>query len=287
MQVSRMMVWVSALVLYGVQTLQAADLQIGSSQPEWNNPSVIQIGAEAPRATFTSYPSRDAALRGGVSDLVLNLNGDWKFAWSPNPNERPQGFQELAFDDSAWGTLPVPSNWQLHGYGVPYNINTGYGFDFSKLKAPVEGNEVGSYRHIVELPKDWNEKEVFLHFGGVGSAFYLWINGEYVGYSQGSKTPSEFSVSDYLKAGENLIAVQVFDSVYRPEHKFPARGIRNTLLQHLAHFSARLIVRGQPCLAHLFADLHADKNQRKNDTDTGDDTGEVINLLKQHPGLRG
>ncbi|VGO19202.1 Beta-galactosidase [Pontiella sulfatireligans] len=188
----------------------AACAAVPPSGMEWNNPAIIQVGAEAPRATFTPYPDRAAALRGGPSDRVYSLNGDWKFAWAPNPNERPLDFQGMEFDDSCWGTLPVPSNWQLHGHGIAYNINTGFGFDFSELKAPVEGNEIGSYRHRFDLPKDWDGKEVSLHFGGVGSAFYLWVNGEYVGYSQGSKTPAEFNVSSHLKAGGNLIAAQVF-----------------------------------------------------------------------------
>lgn len=200
-------IWIAIAVLV-VGGVRAESVTLKGN--EWNDPSVIQVGTEAPRASFSRYPNRTYALEEKASPWRKSLNGRWKFKWAANPNERPDGFEKLSYNDRSWGQIPVPSNWQLQGHGIPYNVNVGYGFDFSELKAPVEGNEVGSYRHRFNLPSNWKNKKVFLHFGGVNSAFYLWVNGEYAGYSQGSKTPAEFNVTDHLKPGENLIAVQVF-----------------------------------------------------------------------------
>ncbi|QEE15048.1 glycoside hydrolase family 2 TIM barrel-domain containing protein [Promethearchaeum syntrophicum] len=146
-----------------------------------------------------------------------NLNGKWWFHWAEKPEERPIDFYNIDFDDSYWKEITVPSNWQLEGYGIPYYTDTKYPFRYkqkvSPPKIPHGYNPVGSYRLFFTIPENWEDlenKEVFIHFGGVKSAFYLWINENLVGYSQGSMTPAEFRISKYLQKGENLLAVEVY-----------------------------------------------------------------------------
>ncbi|MEY3897810.1 MAG: hypothetical protein RLZZ214_3331, partial [Verrucomicrobiota bacterium] len=150
------------------------------------------------------------------------LNGNWKFHHTGNPSGKPPGFEAPAFDDSAWKEIPVPSNWQMHGYGAPLYTNIIY--PFAKNPPTVMGeppqhftnfpignrNQVGSYRHKFTVPESWNGRRTRIVFGAVDSAFYLWINGKKVGYSQDSRTPAEFDLTPYLQDGENLLAVEVY-----------------------------------------------------------------------------
>ena len=130
-----------------------------------------------------------------------SLNGDWKFNWSKNPAQRPVDFYQNSFDDREWNSIPVPSNWEMQGYGIPVYTNVIYPFDKTNVEAPVEWNPVGSYRHQFSVPNNWEGREVYIHFDGVQSAFYIWVNGKKVGYSQGSRTPAEFNITSYLKEG--------------------------------------------------------------------------------------
>ena len=118
------------------------------------------------------------------SPWYRSLNGTWKFQCSDNPSSRPVDFFGAAFDDSSWKTIQVPSNWQMEGFDVPVFSNIAYPFPKNPPHAPHEVNPVGSYRRHFELPADWNGKQVYVHFDGVDSAFYLWINGQKVGYSE-------------------------------------------------------------------------------------------------------
>jgi beta-galactosidase len=195
-----------------------------AEQPEWENPAVFRMHKEAPRATSMPFPTRqDAAAKPRLeSSWCKLLNGNWKFHHTGNPSGKPAGFEAPAFDDAAWPEIPVPSNWQLHGYGVPVYTNIIYPFaknpptvmgeppqHFSNF--PIDNrNQVGSYRHKFTLPGDWKGRHTFIVFGGVDSAFYLWINGTKVGYSQDSRTPAEFDITPYLKDGENVLAAQVY-----------------------------------------------------------------------------
>jgi beta-galactosidase len=171
---------------------------------------VFDVDREPPHATYTPFPDRTSALAGNGerSPYYLSLNGHWKFNWVRSPADRSLRFQDPGFDDSDWDELPVPSNWELEGYGVPHYLDAGM------LSGPPghvdpEYNPVGSYRRHFTLPDEWQDMQVFLHFASVGSATTLWVNGAEVGYSQGSKTPTEFDVSEYVRRGENLVAVQV------------------------------------------------------------------------------
>ena len=186
-----------------------APISIGS-RPAWNDINVIRENVELPRAHFVAYADRETALSGGSNPNFQSLNGLWKFHYSDSPADRPARFFESGFDSSDWANIPVPSNWEREGYGVPIYINVPYPFEPDEPNVPTQDNPVGSYQRGFNVPESWPDKDIFLQFGAVSSAFYLWINGQYVGYSEGSKTPSEFDITDYLTPGENSVAVEVY-----------------------------------------------------------------------------
>ena len=174
---------------------------------EWQDPAVFEVNKLYPRANIPQ--------NNGFTDdnpYFKSLNGQWKFHYVPNADERPLDFFHTDYDDSGWDSIPVPGNWELNGYGVPVYVNTTNDFDNSQLpKVPVKGNAVGSYRKWVEIDKISEGQQVILNIGGAKSCFYLWVNGEFVGYSEDAKTNSEFDITKFVKFGEsNLIALQVF-----------------------------------------------------------------------------
>lgn len=182
--------------------------------PEWQNTEVVEVNREDPHASRFSFDSMEKALDGDIqaSSNYLTLNGTWKFQWSPNPDSRPANFYKQGFDDTGWDDIPVPSNWEMKGYGVPIYVNIPYEWTSrpEPPAVPTEHNPVGSYRRSFTVPAGWSNKQIYIHFGAVKSAFYLWVNGKKVGYSQGSKTPAEFNITSYLKDGENMVAVEVY-----------------------------------------------------------------------------
>ncbi len=181
---------------------------------DWENPKVFAINTELPRATFIPFPDLDSALKNEPknSPWYKSLNGKWKFNWVPKPADRPLDFWKIDFDDSNWKEIEVPSNWELQGYGIPIYVNIPYEFTSNPNPPhiPHDNNPVGSYRLKFRVPDSWKDQDVFIHFGAVKSAFYLWVNGQKVGYSQDSKTPAEFKLTPYLKPGENLLALEVY-----------------------------------------------------------------------------
>ena len=199
-------------------------------RPFWDDPAVIQVNALPPRASFIPFATRERALEHAAepkqSSRYLTLSGEWAFHWSPNPAARPAGFEAPGFSTADWDRITVPSNWQLYGHGLPIYANSRYPFDTAQLRAPRDWNPVGSYRRSFTLPDDWRAdpgERVYLHFEGVDSGFYVWLNGRQVGYSQGSRTPAEFDVTDDLLAGDNLIAVEVYrwsDGAYLEDQDF-------------------------------------------------------------------
>jgi beta-galactosidase len=201
--------------------------------PDWENEQVIGINKEPARATGVSYPNVQSAVRAystkTAADVLKKwrnspyyqcLNGQWKFHWVKSPDERPVDFYKPDFDVSGWDEIPVPSNWEIHGYGTPIYSNIRYphtrqppkvlGQVPSDYTAAREPNPVGSYRMVFTVPKDWDGREVFIHFDGVASAFYLWINGQKVGYSEDSRTPAEFDITKFLRIGSNVLAAEVY-----------------------------------------------------------------------------
>ncbi|HDP35699.1 MAG TPA: hypothetical protein ENN29_11395, partial [Candidatus Hydrogenedentes bacterium] len=174
-----------------------------SDAPDWENPHVFGRNKERPSCTRMPFPDAAMALKmpREKSPFCMILNGNWKFCWSPKPNLRPSDFYTADYDDSAWATIPVPSNWEMEGYGIPIYLNVNYPFPPNPPHIPHDDNPVGSYRTRFTLPEDWRGRRVFIQFGGVYSAFYLWVNGVEVGYSQESKTPAEFNITPFLRSG--------------------------------------------------------------------------------------
>ncbi len=179
---------------------------------DWENPAVFEINKEEPHATFTSFKTVEKALRQDKSQAlnVLSLNGSWKFKFVKNVASRPMDFYKNNVDVSAWDNIPVPGNWEMYGYGYPRYNNMVYPFPKNQPVIDDTYNPVGSYVKTFTVPADWNGKQVFIQFGAVKSSFYIWVNGQKVGYSQDSKLPSEFNITKYLQKGSNKLAVQVF-----------------------------------------------------------------------------
>ncbi len=197
----------------------------GISQNDWENPEMFKENKEDARATFHTYTSVDQALKKDIrsNEFFKILNGKWKFNYVGKVSERPVDFQELDYDVSSWDFIDVPGNWELQGYGYPHYTNIVYPFTRNQPKIDPDYSPVGSYVTYFELPASWTEKEIFIQFGSVKSGFYIWLNGKKVGYSQGSKLPSEFNLTPYLVQGKNKLAVQVFqftDGSYLEDQDF-------------------------------------------------------------------
>ena len=177
---------------------------------DWENPQVTSIDRLPPRAFFFPYPDEASALRGqrGDSPWFVSLNGTWKFYFSPTVAEVPENFYDAQFSVAAWDDLAVPSSWQLHGYGRPHYTNVQYPFPVDPPHVPTE-NPTGCYRREFWISDEWAGRKLVLRFDGVDSAFYVWINGQRAGFGKGSRLPSEFDITDYVKPGQNTIAVQV------------------------------------------------------------------------------
>lgn len=189
-------------------------LSASAAVEPWETQTVLEINREPMRAYAHEYASVVAARTcERTNAIVQSLNGDWKFKWTKTPAESPKDFFLDDFDVSGWDTIAVPSNWQMKGFGNPIYVNAGYSdFDdaaFPKVVTPY-GDPTGAYRRSFTLDPAWKGQQVFVHFDGVESAFQLWVNGQFVGYSQDSKLPSEFNLTPYLKPGENTMALRVF-----------------------------------------------------------------------------
>jgi len=197
-----------------------------SQTTDWENPQIIGRNKEAPHCTSIPYANYDQAVKDKMqeSPFYQSLNGKWNFYWSATPDSRPHDFFKENFDVSKWDKINVPGNWQTQDYGIP--IYTNVKFPFGDANPPFithNNNPVGSYRMEFNLPDRWQGRRVVIHFGGVSSAFYLWINGQKVGYSQGSMTPVEFNITPYLKEGNNSLAVEVYrwsDGSYLEDQDF-------------------------------------------------------------------
>ncbi len=188
-------------------------VNLKSQTPEWDNPQVNEVNKEYPRACFYHYPDEQLAYQGNRynSPLVMLLNGKWQFKWVPNPAQRPTEFPPKDFDATSWDIIDVPSNWEMKGFGTLKDSNITYLLKAQFPHAPVEDNPVGSYRRMFPIPETWYGKQVFIRFEGVNSAYYVWMNGRQVGYSEDSKTGSEFNITPYVIFGRiNTLAVQVY-----------------------------------------------------------------------------
>ena len=214
---------------------------------DWEDNHVLQINREPARAYFIPYAQQKG-------DRQLSLNGIWKFHWTKTPEERIKDFWQTNFDCSAWAEMKVPANWEVNGYGTPIYISAGYPFKIDPpyvMKEPKkdwttyeERNPTGQYRRTFTLPAIWQSGQTFLRFEGVMSAFYVWINGQQVGYSQGSMEPSEFNITPYIRQGENQIAIEVYkysDGSYLEDQDFWRFGgiHRDVMLYHTPNVRLR------------------------------------------------
>ena len=231
-------------ILLGMVALLASSTLSATEHHDWEDNHVLQINREPARAYFIPYGEK-------AGDRMLSLNGEWQFRWTKTPQWRIKDFYRTDFDDSGWIKFPVPANWEVndgdHSFGTPIYISAGYPF---KIDPPYvmsepkrewttyeERNPTGQYRRTFTLPAGWQAGQTFLRFEGVMSAFYVWINGKKVGYSQGSMEPSEFNITSYLRQGDNQIAVEVYkysDGSYLEDQDFWRFGgiHRDVLLYH-------------------------------------------------------
>ncbi|TCT14386.1 beta-galactosidase [Natranaerovirga pectinivora] len=181
---------------------------------EWENPEVIGVNKEAGHAYLDRYNSLEESCC-NEKKYKMTLNGIWKFKYSNSPLERPEFFYEKDFNVEEWDDIQVPSVWETQGYGTPYYLAFDYPPSISKNPKEIpkinhKDNPVGSYKKEFTLPTPWKDENVYIYFGAVKSAFYLWVNGEKVGYSQGSMTPAEFNITTYIKPGVNEVSVEVY-----------------------------------------------------------------------------
>ena len=197
---------------------------------EWKEPENLSFGREERRAAFSSFDTLESALKilPEFSERTVSLDSDtaWKFKWSPDPASRPVGFEKPDYDVAGWETIKVPCSWQAYGangkggWGTALYVNQTY--PFKRDQPDVMGeppkdwtsyaarNPVGSYRRDFDVPEKWNGQEIFLKFDAVDSFFYLWVNGEYVGFSKDSRNPAEFNVTKFVKPGKNVVALEVY-----------------------------------------------------------------------------
>jgi beta-galactosidase len=212
----------AALALVSHSPLHTAKRADAPIPPEIEDEQALGINKIPYHSTLVPYGSLAEALKGrrDQSSYARSLNGPWKFHWVKRPEERPVDFYRTDYDVSKWATIPVPSNMEVQGYGTPYYRNNGYVFqkDWPKVMteppkdwtAYDERNPVGSYKRTFEVPASWNGRETFLKFDGVDAGFFLWVNGQKVGYSQNSRNAAEFDVTKFLRPGKNEVAVEVY-----------------------------------------------------------------------------
>jgi beta-galactosidase len=189
-----------------------APADVSAGVRDWENPEVVGRNKEPGHCTLTPYPDIQTALQGKPEDSLYykSLNGNWKFNWVRKPADRPQDFYKPDYDVTNWKEIPAPSNWQMHGYDIPIYLNMRFPFPPNPPYIPHDYNPVGSYRTEFTLPASWQGRQVYVHFDGVKSAFYVWLNAHMVGYSQDSMTPAEFNLTKYLRPGGNILAVEVY-----------------------------------------------------------------------------
>jgi len=181
---------------------------IQGSTRTWAHPQTVQLGRLPARASLTPYPDRASALARGPSPLVLSLNGDWRFSLAARPEAIPADFADAAFDDAAWASLTVPSNWTMHGYDRPHYTNVQMPFDCAPPNVP-DDNPTGLYRRTFTLPDNWAGRRVVLQVGGAESVLYVWLNGVAVGMGKDSRLPQAFDLTPHLAPGENRLCLAV------------------------------------------------------------------------------
>lgn len=206
------------------------------SGDEWQSPQQLSLNKEVPHTWFFSFTDIDSARKvlPENSSLWMSLDGIWRFHWAPDPGSRPKDFYREDFADGGWDEIPVPSNWNVAGighdgsqrYGTPIYVNVNVpwwkeikpdDWRLGVMRTPPEDwtmyrmrNEVGSYRRSFDVPAAWDGKRIYINFDGVDSFFYLWINGQYVGFSKNSRNTAQFDITRFVREGSNIVAVEVY-----------------------------------------------------------------------------
>jgi beta-galactosidase len=208
-------------IIFSIMVLLALHTRAQQLPVELQTPEVVSLNRMPMRASAFAYENVDLAAKRSKekSDYFISLNGTWKFNWVKDPRKRPLDFYKTDFNDAAWDNFKVPANWEVNGYGLPIYVNQPYEFAGRKLTGnrmnppfdiPEDNNPVGSYRRKINIPENWKNRQVFISLGAVKSAFFIWVNGKKVGYSEDSKLAAEFDITKYVKPGENTIALQVY-----------------------------------------------------------------------------
>ena len=247
------------------------DIEVVTQQgtPDWENPQTLGINKLPYHATL-QMPSREAECQ-----EIRSLDGQWLFHWSPDPVQRPVGFEQPDYDVSQWDKITVPGNWQTQGYGKPIYTNITYPFQRNRPNVTCEPpmdwyaydhrNPVGSYVTFIDVTKEMLTQNLILHFGGVKSAFYVWLNGKRVGYSQNSMSPAEFDVTEHLHEGSNKLAVEVYrwsdGSYLEDQDMWRLSGIFRSVqlwvrpLVHIANYRVTAVPSADYSQAHVTADI--------------------------------
>lgn len=208
---------------------------------DWENPLVTGINKLEARSTTVSWPVEKDALRHDIieSSRYLSLNGDWMFHWAPVPEQSPEKFYTASYKANGWKTIPVPGNWELYGYGTAIYTNITYPFTpVDPPYTPKNDNPTGAYLTDFNLPREWKDMQVTLHFGAVSSAFYVWVNGKMIGYSEDNMLPSEFDITPFIQSGKNRLAVRVYrwsnGSYLEDQDHWRLSGIQRDVYLHAA-----------------------------------------------------
>ena len=240
-----------------------------SQSHDWENPAVLGINKLPYHATL-QLPSKQKKHK-----EIKSLDGEWMFHWSPNPEERPVLFYQDDYDVGGWDKINVPGNWQMQGYGTPIYTNISYPFQRNRPSVTSEPpqdwtanenrNPVGSYVTFIDIDKNMLGKNLILHFGGVHSAFYVWLNGQKVGYSQNSMSPAEFDITPYALEGLNKLAVEVYrwsdGSYLEDQDMWRLSGIFRSVqlwvrpLVHVADYHVTAVPNADFSKAHVTADI--------------------------------
>ena len=203
----------------------ACGMIINAQTPEWENPEIFGINKEATRATALPYSDAIQALADvySKSPYYYSLDGMWKFNWHKKPADKPEGFFKENYNVSNWDNIMVPGNWELQGFGVPIYSNITYPHPKNPPFISHDDNPVGCYIREFDIPQTWSGRRIYLHFESGLAAMYIWINGQFVGYSQVTKSPAEFDITAYVKQGKNRIAIEGYrwsDGSYLEDQDF-------------------------------------------------------------------
>ncbi len=200
--------FLSSLLGAGGGTLSAQSF----THKEWEDPSIVEINKESAHTTFMTYNNQEAAMKDDYSKSpwFQSLNGTWKFNYVATPEARPQGFEQEKFNDAAWKSIKVPGNWEMQGFGMPIYTNFIFPFPMNPPFIDHKDAPVGTYRTKFSVPATWTGREVFVSFGSISGAAYIYVNGQQVGLSKVAKSAAEFNITKYLHKGENVLAVQVY-----------------------------------------------------------------------------